>query len=71
MIVDQNPDKVEECREKGYLALLGEASDDMVLEEAGIRQARSLVATVNSNADNVLVVLSAQDQPGPAHSGPG
>jgi len=60
VIVDQNLDKVEECREKGYLALLGEASDDTILEEAGIRRARGLVAAVNSDADNVFVVLSAR-----------
>ncbi len=60
VIVDQNLDKVEECREKGYLALLGEATDDTILEEAGIRRARGLVAAVNSDADNVFVVLSTR-----------
>ena len=42
------------------LVLLGEASDDDVLEEAGIRRARGLVAAVDSDADNVFVVLSAR-----------
>jgi voltage-gated potassium channel len=46
--------------EEGYLVLLGEASDDAVLEEAGIQRARGLVATVDSDADNVFVVLSAR-----------
>ena len=40
--------------------MLGEASDDAVLEEAGLRRARGLVATVDSDADNVFVVLSAR-----------
>ena len=31
---------IEECLVEGYLALLGEASDDTVLEEAGVRRAR-------------------------------
>ncbi len=60
VVVDQDPQKVEECLEKGYLALLGEASEDATLEEAGIRRARGLVAAVNSDADNVFVVLSAR-----------
>jgi voltage-gated potassium channel len=50
----------EECVEEGYLVLLGEASDDEVLEEAGVQRARGLVAAVDSDADNVFVVLSAR-----------
>ena len=60
LIIDQDPQKVEECIEKGYPALLGEASEDDTLEEAGIRRARGLIAAVNSGADNVFVVLSAR-----------
>ena len=60
VVVDQDPNKVEGCVDKGYLALLGEASEDTTLEETGIRRAYGLVATVNSDADNVFVVLSAR-----------
>src|SRR3712207_5487110 len=59
VIIEQDPEKVAECVEEGKLVLLGEASDDDVLEEAGIRRARGLVAAVDSDADNVFVVLSA------------
>jgi voltage-gated potassium channel len=60
VVVDQEPRIIEECLVGGYLALLGEASDDIVLEEAGVRRARGLVAAVDSDADNVFVVLSAR-----------
>jgi voltage-gated potassium channel len=60
VIVEQDPATVEECVEEGYPVLLGEASNDEVLEEAGIRRARGLVAAVDSDADNVFVVLSAR-----------
>src|SRR5918992_3073051 len=60
VVIEQEPETVEECVEKGYLVLLGEASDDDVLEEAGLRRARGLVAAVDSDADNVFVVLSAR-----------
>jgi voltage-gated potassium channel len=60
VVVDQEPEIIEECVAEGYLALLGEASDDTVLEEAGVRRARGLVAAVDSDADNVFVVLSAR-----------
>lgn len=60
VVVEQNPETVEECVEEGFLVLLGEASDDDMLEAAGVRWARGLVAAVNSDADNVFVVLSAR-----------
>ena len=60
VVIEQDRETVEECVEKGYLVLLGEASDDDVLEEAGLRRARGLVTAVDSDADNVFVVLSAR-----------
>ena len=60
VIIEQDPAIVEECAAEGYLVLLGEASDDDLLEEAGVRRAGGLVAAVDSDADNVFVVLSAR-----------
>src|SRR5215218_2707327 len=60
VIVDNDPQRVEECLAEGYLAILGEASEDAVLKEAGVRRARGLVAAVDSDADNVFVTLSAR-----------
>ena len=60
VVIEQDPETVEECVVEGYLVLLGDASDDSLLEEAGIRRARGLVAAVDSDADNVFVVLSAR-----------
>jgi voltage-gated potassium channel len=60
VIVEQDQNILEECLAGGHLALLGEASDDEVLEEAGILRAAGLVAAVDSDADNVFVVLSAR-----------
>ncbi len=60
VIVEQDPEILEECMAEGYLALLGEASDDDVLQEAGILSAGGLIAAVDSDADNVFVVLSAR-----------
>jgi voltage-gated potassium channel len=60
VIIEQDPETAAECVEEGYLTVLGEASDDEMLEEAGIRRAKGLVAAVDSDADNVFVVLSAR-----------
>jgi len=60
VIVEQDREVLEECLAEGNLALLGQASDDEVLEEAGILRAGGLIAAVDSDADNVFVVLSAR-----------
>ena len=60
VVVDQDLRVVEECLNEGRLALYGEASGDALLEEAGILRAKGLVAAVDSDADNVFVVLSAR-----------
>ncbi|PLS84649.1 MAG: potassium channel protein [Actinobacteria bacterium] len=60
VVIDQDPSLIEERLGRGHPALLGEASDDETLEEAGVRRAKGLVAAVDSDADNVFVVLSAR-----------
>jgi voltage-gated potassium channel len=60
VLIDNDPQKVEECLERGHLAVLGDASEDTVLEEAGVRKAKGLVAAVDSDAENVFVTLSAR-----------
>ena len=60
VVIDQQEAVIRECEELGYLALLGNAADDDVLATAGVSRARGLVAAVDSDADNVFVVLSAR-----------
>jgi len=60
VVVDIDPEVVSRLEEEGYLYLVGEASDDEVLEKAGIKRARGLVTAVDSDADNLYVVLSAR-----------
>ncbi len=60
VIIESNPDRVEECRQKGYLCIEGDASSDEVLQKAGLERARGLVAAVDNDADNVFVTLTAR-----------
>jgi voltage-gated potassium channel len=61
VVIDQDEAKVEECLGKGYLTLQGSASQDEVLEAAGVRRAKGLVTAVDSDADNMFVVVSARE----------
>ena len=41
--------------------LIGDATDEKVLEAAGIRRARGLVAALSSDADNLYITLTARE----------
>lgn len=60
LVVDSREDRVDAARAAGFLALCGDASQDEVLQAAGIARARSLVTAVDSDADNIYVTLSAR-----------
>jgi voltage-gated potassium channel len=60
VIIDSRPDNITLAEEQGYLSLLGDATSDKVLLEAGIERARGLVAAIGSDADNTYIVLSAR-----------
>lgn len=60
VIIENNPDRVEECRELGYYCIEGDASSDEVLIKAGVERAYGLVAAVDNDADNVFVTLTAR-----------
>jgi voltage-gated potassium channel len=60
VVVDIRPDSLERARRDGHLVVAGDAADDATLIEAGIRRARGLVTTLDSDANNVYVTLSAR-----------
>lgn len=61
VVIDINADYIARCVEKGFLCILGSASDDEILKEAGIMRARGLVSAIDSDAENVYVTLSAKN----------
>lgn len=60
VVIDKDPEKITRIRDAGYLALQGNAANEIYLKEAGIMRARGLVAAVNSDAENVFIVLTAR-----------
>ncbi len=63
-IVVIEPDDAKEAalNRLGAPYLIASALDDEILEEAGIRTARALVAATGSDADNVYITLSAREK---------
>ena len=60
VVVDINPNSVDRAQLDGMLVVAGDATQDAVLEQAGIKRARGLITTTDSDANNVFVTLSAR-----------
>ena len=60
LIVDPSPAAARHADEHGYLWFEGDATDDGVLERAGVRRARGLIVTTANDATNMYIILSAR-----------
>ena len=60
VVIDIEPDSLEHARRDGHLVVQGDATADDTLKLAGLDRARGLVATIDSDANNVYVTLSAR-----------
>lgn len=60
VVVDVHPASLERAARHGHLVVEGDATDDATLRRAGIERARGLVTTIDSDANNVYVTLSAR-----------
>ncbi len=60
VVIDSKPETVSELEPKGVPHLIADATSDAILQEAGIRRARGLVACSDSDVANVYVTLSAR-----------
>ena len=60
VVIERADDTVEEARREGVNIVVGDATYDETLIEAGIDRAKSLIACVRNDADNLVIVLSAK-----------
>jgi voltage-gated potassium channel len=60
VIIDTKPETAAQLEPNGVPHILGDATSDEILEEAGIRRAKGLVACSDSDVVNVYVTLSAR-----------
>ncbi|MBI1728139.1 MAG: potassium channel family protein, partial [Candidatus Rokubacteria bacterium] len=57
LVVDPGEGALRQAAEQGWLCQQGDATDDAVLERAGVRRARGLIATTANDATNMYIVL--------------
>lgn len=60
VVLDFNPDAIEYAREQGDLFIEGNGTKDEDLEATGLTRARGLVASSDSDVDNLYITLSAR-----------
>ena len=60
VVIDIDPDSVHRAAEEDLLTVPGTATEDETPVNAGVKRARGLVACVDSDPDNVFVVLTAR-----------
>ncbi len=61
VVIDRDADQSEALERKGYRVILGDATEDEVLLQAGILRARGLVAVASRDVDNLYITLSARE----------
>ncbi len=60
VIVEPKQDKIDRYVTENWLTIRGDATQERVLDEARIREARGLVAATTTDATNLYVVLTAR-----------
>lgn len=60
VVIDSDGDRIVEARELGYLVVTGNATDEEVLQLAGIERARFLATVLPDDAANVFITLTAR-----------
>lgn len=60
VVIEKDESALEYLDTHGYYYKIGEATEDEVLKAAGIEQAKVLVSTLPSEADNVYLTLTAR-----------
>ena len=61
VVIDIKPETAAELEPRGIPYIIGNVSSDEVLEKAGIKKAKGLVAAADSDVENVYVTLAAKD----------
>jgi len=61
VVLDESPDRVAEATAQGHLGLINDAREEQALEDAGVRRAKTVVAALPGDADNVFITLTARN----------
>lgn len=61
LVIDNDPEVIQKAEEEGFVYYKGDATQDKVLIEAGIKRAKGVVCVLPSDAENLYVILTAKE----------
>ena len=61
MVIESSPEKLALLQERGFLYLHNDATRESALLEAGIKEARGLLALLDSDPENLFLALTARE----------
>src|SRR5947209_5859177 len=65
VVIDEQESNVQDCFQRRYLVLQGDATNDELLGKAGILRAKGILIATDDDAHNIYITLSARHlQPG-------
>ena len=60
-MIEKGEQSLPKLEREGHRYLLGDATEDEILLDAGVERAKGLVAVVESDADNVYITLTSRE----------
>jgi len=60
VVVEKDQSQLQKIEQEGFLGILGDATSEEVLTEAGIERAKALIPAASTDADNVYITLTAR-----------
>ena len=60
VVIEVSPERINEVERLGFLHVVGDATEESVLREAGLERAQTLVTAMPSDALNVYITLTAR-----------
>src|SRR5262245_20847445 len=61
VVIERTGERLADLEARGWLSVVGDATDEDVLREAGLLRARALVITIPNDAENVFITLTARE----------
>ena len=61
VVIEHNRERFDELSDRGWPVVIGDATEESVLREAGVERARGLIACLESDADNLFLTLTARE----------
>ncbi len=61
VLIDTNQERLQEAEISGQFVIVGDATDEDILESAGVRRARVLASVLPDDAANVFITLTARE----------